>query len=156
MLSLIPWRRRDVEAYPERSMPEFRREFDDLFDRFFNDVWGTDRGLARTFAPAFDVSETDDEFIVRAEVPGVDPKDVDVNLSGNVLTIKGEKKDEREEKGENRHRIERSFGMFQRTFQIPVEGDEEKISAKYKDGVLDLRLPKTEKGKRKSIKIDVA
>ncbi len=155
MFDLIPWRKSEVEAAPERSAMDLWREMDNLFGRFFGDVRRTESALTGHFAPALDISESDDEFVVKAELPGVDPKAVDISLSGNLLTIKGEKKAESEEKGKNFHRIERSYGSFSRSFQLPCEVREEDVKAEYKDGVLNLRLPKDEKAKRKSIKIEV-
>ena len=155
MFDLIPWRRRDMETAPERSAHDLWREMDNLFDRFFGDMRWPERSTGRQFAPALDVSENDDEFVVKAELPGIDPKEVDINLTGNLLTIKGEKKDEKESKGENFHRIERSYGSFSRSFQLPCEVQEDKVEANYKNGVLDLRLPKAENAKRKSVKIEV-
>jgi HSP20 family protein len=155
MFDLIPWRRRDLGTASERSAVDLRREMDNLFDRFFGDMGWPARGLSRTFAPAFDLSENEDEFVVKAELPGVDPKEVDINLTGNLLTIKGEKKEQSEEKGENFHRVERSYGSFSRSFQLPCEVQKDKVTAKYKDGVLDLRLPKAEEAKRKAFKIEV-
>jgi HSP20 family protein len=129
---------------------------DELFDRFFSEPWWMpERYFGGTFSPAFDISETDDEILVKAELPGVDPKDVDVNLTGNELTIKGEKKEEREEKGESIHTMERRFGCFCRSFSLPCDVQQDKIEAKYKDGILNLKLPKAESAKKKSLKIEV-
>jgi HSP20 family protein len=108
MLDLIPWRRSEMDIAPERSAHDLWREMDNLFDRFFGDMRWPERSMTRQFAPTLDVSENDDEFVVKAELPGIDPKEVDINLTGNLLTIKGEKKDEKESKGDNFHRIERS------------------------------------------------
>lgn len=155
MFDLVPWRRRDVKVAPEWSPVDLWREVDNLFDRFLGDMGWSERAMRRQFAPALDISETDEEVVVRAELPGVDPKDVDINLTGSLLTIKGEKKDEKEEKGRSFHRIERSYGSFTRSFQLPCEVEEEKAKAMYKNGVLDLRLPKTEQAKKKSVKIEV-
>jgi HSP20 family protein len=156
MRSLIPWIRREPEIHPEKWISDLRREFDSLFDRFFREEWlAPETTGVSSFVPAFDVSETDEEFLVKAELPGVDPKNVEVNLTGNVLTIRGEKKQEREEKTESLHRVERSFGSFSRSFSLPSEVKVDKITATYKDGVLDLKLPKTEPSKKKTIKIDV-
>jgi HSP20 family protein len=93
MRSLIPWRRRDPETSVDRSFMDFRREFDDLVQTFFSEH-GTapERYFGLRFTAAFDVSETDNEIIVRAELPGVDAKDVEVTLAGNLLTVKGEKR----------------------------------------------------------------
>lgn len=156
MRSLIPWIRREPEMRSEKSISDLRREFDSLLDRFFRDDWfAPEAAGAGSFVPAFDVSETDAEFLVKAELPGVEPKDVEVNLSGNVLTVKGEKKQEREEKTESLYRVERSFGSFSRSFSLPSEVKADQVSATYKDGVLNLKLPKTEPSKKKTIKIDV-
>jgi HSP20 family protein len=137
-------------------MLNLHREMDELFDRFFSEPWWMpERYFGGTFSPAFDISETDDEILVKAELPGVDPKDVDVNLTGNELTIKGEKKEEREEKGESIHTMERRFGCFCRSFNLPCDVQQDKIEAKYKDGILNLKLPKAESAKKKSLKIEV-
>lgn len=157
MRSLIPWRRRGVPAVSqERSVGDLRREFDDLFNYFFGDQWfWPEKSIERRFSPAFDVSETDTEFLVKAELPGVDPKDVEVNLAGNILTVRGEKKEEHEEKAGSIHRVERSFGSFSRSFTIPSEVQDDKVKATYRDGILTLRLPKVESAKKKTITIDV-
>ena len=156
MRSLIPWIRKDAETAPERGLADLRREFDGLLDRFFGEGWsGLEAPGGQRFVPAFDVSETEEEFIVKAELPGVDPKDVEVNLTGNVLTVKGEKKAEREEKKADLYRVERSFGSFSRSFSLPGDVRTDDVKATYKDGILNLRLPKTEPTKKKAIKIDV-
>jgi HSP20 family protein len=155
MRSLIPWRRREVAASPETSVDLFRKEMDDLFSDFFGGTWWPERAWTRRFAPAFDLSETETEFLVKAELPGVDPKAVEVNLMGNVLTIKGEKREEKEEKGESMHTVERSFGSFSRSFRLPTDVVEDKVEAVLKDGVLSMKLPKAESAKKKNIKIDV-
>lgn len=117
-----------------------RREMDQLMDRFFDwrpsRSWPGDGG----WVPTLDVSETDKEVIVTAELPGMDPKDVDLSLNDSQLTIRGERKKEEEEKGENFHRVERQYGSFQRVVQLPTDVDTEKVDAKDKDGV-PLPLP---------------
>jgi HSP20 family protein len=101
------------------------------------------------------VAETKNDVVVKAEVPGMDPKDIDISLSNGVLTIKGEKKQEREEKEENYHLLERSYGSFTRSVQLPGEVQSDKISASYRNGVLKVTLPKSEEAKKKEIKIKV-
>jgi HSP20 family protein len=155
MFDMIPWRRRDLGTSPERSAVDLRREMDNIFERFFGETAWPLPGLSRSFSPAFDLSENDDEFVVKAELPGVDPKEVDINLTGNLLTIKGEKRGENEERNGNYHRIERTYGSFSRSFQLPCEIRKDEVTATYKDGVLDLRLPKAEEAKRKTLKIEV-
>ncbi|MDY0039244.1 MAG: Hsp20/alpha crystallin family protein [Desulforhabdus sp.] len=103
--------------------------------------------------PAFDISEADDHIVVRADLPGIDAKDLDINLSGNVLSISGEKKKEEEQRGENYYSIEKQFGSFCRTLTLPAEVKEEGIEATYEDGVLRLMIPKVESAKRKKIEV---
>ncbi len=155
MRSLIPWRWKEGQSAPENSLTEFRREVDDLFSQFFGKS-GSLSYFAGGFNPPLDISETDQEILVKAELPGVDPKEIEVNITGSNLSIKGEKREEREEKTENMHRVERSFGHFSRSITLPCEVKEDKIEASFKNGVLNLKLPKTESSKKRSIKIDVS
>jgi HSP20 family protein len=96
------------------------------------------------WVPAFDVSETDKELIVKAEVPGMDKKDINITVSDGILTIEGEKKHEKKEDNEQYHRVERRYGTFSRTVRLPDEVEADKVDATYKDGVLNIRLPKSE------------
>jgi len=126
----------------------------DFFDRFFEDFgWPTVLSEDKTFVPAFDVSETDSAVIVKAEVPGIEQKDIDISLSNGLLTIKGEKKLEKKEENEQFHSLERSYGAFSRTFRLPVEVDVEKVDAGYKDGVLTVTLPKIETAQPRKIEV---
>ena len=102
-----------------------------------------------------DVAETKNDLVIKAEVPGMEPKDIDVSLSNGILTIKGEKKQEREEKEEDYHLVESSYGSFTRSVQLRREILSDKISASYKNGVLKITLPKSEEAKKKEIKIKV-
>ncbi|MBW2020913.1 MAG: Hsp20/alpha crystallin family protein [Deltaproteobacteria bacterium] len=145
MFALTPiLRRTESLIRPER----------DFFDRFFEDF-----GLPslfpeeREWVPAFDVSETDKELIVRAELPGMDKKDINITLSDGILTIKGDKKHEKKEENENYHCIERHYGAFSRTMRLPCEVKADKVDATYKDGVLRITLPKSETAKPKKIEI---
>jgi HSP20 family protein len=134
---------------------DLRREMDDLFEKFFSE----ERLPAKRWAdvaPALDLKVTDNEVIVTAELPGVEPKDMNISLEGDTLTIKGEKKQEKEEKNENMVRVERSYGTFQRSISLPCKVDENKIAADFKNGVLRVTLPKTEAARKKSIKINVS
>jgi HSP20 family protein len=126
----------------------------DFFDRFLEDfripsVWSEDTG----FSPAFDVSETDEALIVKAELPGMEEKDIDISLSDGVLTIKGEKKQEKESESGHYHTVERRYGAFSRTMRLPAEVNAEQVDAAYKDGVLSVTMPKTEKAKPRKIEI---
>ena len=131
-----------------------RRPSWDLFDRFFEDFELPMRFTEETeFNPAFDVSETEKELIVKAEVPGMDKKDININLSDGLLTMTGEKKHEKKEEGENYHLVERHYGKFSRTMRLPSTVNTEKVDAIYKDGVLTITVPKTETVQPKKIEI---
>ena len=129
----------------------------DRMNRLFDDAgrtWRSDEPSATTsWSPAVDIFETEGEIVVKAELPGMDRKDIALHLENNVLSIRGERRFEKETKEENYHRIERSYGNFSRSFSIPATVDEEKIRADYKDGVLKIILPKKEQAKPKQIKI---
>ena len=119
-----------------------------LFDRFKDG-----QSNERSWLPDLDVSETDKEFIIRAEATGIEKDDIDITLTEGLLTIKGEKKHENEEKEEDYHLIERSYGSFARTLRLPSDVEHDKIDANYKDGVLKLVIPKPEKVEPKKIEI---
>jgi HSP20 family protein len=129
----------------------------DRMNRMFDDAgrgWRADEPAATTtWSPSVDIFETEGEIVVKAELPGLDRKDISLHLENNVLTLRGDRKFEKETKEENYHRIERSYGNFSRSFSIPATVDEEKIRADYKDGVLHIVLPKKEQAKPKQIKI---
>ncbi len=142
------------ELAPLREFERVRREMDRLWDSFF------ERRPARReeeaeFLPTVDLAETENELVVKCEVPGLEPKDIDISLSDGMLTIKGEKKQEREEKEADYHLVERSYGSFTRSIRLPKEVRSEKISASYKNGILKITLPKSEEAKKKEIKIKV-
>jgi HSP20 family protein len=129
----------------------------DRMNRLFDDAgrgWRADEPAATTtWSPAVDIFETEGEIVVKAELPGMERKDITLHLENNVLSLRGERKFEKETKDENYHRIERSYGAFNRSFAIPATVDEEKIRAEYKDGVLNIVLPKKEQARPKQIKI---
>jgi len=141
---------------PESAITEFQREMDELFASFFGTMApASERFFGTGFAPEFDISETDTEVILKADLPGVDPKDVEISLTGDTVTIRGEKKEEKEEKSESVHRVERRYGSFCRAFTLPSDVQEDKVEAAYKNGVLTVKMPKTERSRRKTIRIDV-
>ena len=107
------------------------------------------------WAPAVDVIETDEEFQIRAELPGVEKKDVKLSVENGVLLISGHREQEKEEKGKRYHKIERAYGNFARSFTVPETVDAEKVTAEFKNGVLTVRLPKSEKARPKSIEVKV-
>ena len=125
-----------------------------MYDLFFNDVGLTDLfNKEDILMPVIDISETEKEYVITSEIPGVDAKDLDVTLTDGILTIKGEKKQENEEKEENYHRIERHYGSFERSFRIPEKVKTDKLDATYKDGVFKLSLPKAEVVEAKKIEV---
>lgn len=139
---------------PFRELTTLREEMDKLWNRFFGE-WPSMEPSRGEWAPSLDVSETKDNIAVKAEVPGMDAKDIDISLANDVLTVKGEKKQQKEEKDENYHRVERSYGAFSRSIRLPREVQSDKIKANYKNGVLKITLPKSEEAKKKEIKIKV-
>jgi HSP20 family protein len=136
-------------------MMPLRREMSRLFDDFFRgwDMPAAFNGAALT--PHVDVKESDKEITVTAELPGVAEKDIEVSISGDVLTLKGEKKAEKEEKDGNYHRIERRYGSFHRSFSLPSEVDAAAVAASHKNGVLTVTLPKSKAAREASRKIAV-
>jgi HSP20 family protein len=142
--------RREILAWrPWRDLEEVEWHLDDLFRRHFGKPDG------ETWMPAVDVFEKDDKFIVKAELPGMKDEDVDVEIVGDILKIKGEKKAESEVKKEDYHRSERSYGSFYRSIPIPSTVDTDKIEASFEDGVLEVTLPKLAGAKKKK-KVKVA
>jgi HSP20 family protein len=144
---LKPWE-------PFRQLTTLRDEMDKMWNRFFGE-WPAMEPFRGDWAPSLDVSETKDNIVVKAEVPGMDTKDIDISLANDMLTIKGEKKQEKEESNENYHRIERTYGSFSRSIRLPRDVQSDKIKASYKNGVLKVTLPKSEEAKSKEIKIKV-
>jgi HSP20 family protein len=144
-----------VPFKPSKELDRMRGEMDRLWDTFFEGR-PQKRGRGKEeWVPSLDVSETKSDIVVKAELPGLDPKDIDISLNDGFLTIKGEKKHETEEKEENYHFVERSYGSFVRSIQLPRDVKHEKISASYKNGVLKIVLPKSEETKTKEVKIKV-
>jgi HSP20 family protein len=135
-------------------MTSLRREMDRLFERFFDSEpgWGA-LEVGGEWAPKVDLSETKDAYVLRAEIPGVEQKDVQVALQEQLLTIKGEKSKEKEEKDEHYHRMERSYGAFTRAMRLPAAVEASKVTASFKDGVLTVTLPKTPAAKGTTIPI---
>ena len=144
------------ELAPFRDFEKMRKEMDRLWDSFFEGGLRRRTEGAVEWLPSLDIAETKNELVVKCEIPGMDPKDIDISLSDGMLTIKGEKKQEREEKEADYHLVERSYGAFTRSVQLPKEVQSDKISAFYKNGVLKITLPKSEEVQKKGIKIKVA
>jgi HSP20 family protein len=129
----------------------------DRMNRLFQDFAprGEQELMAGNFVPAVDIYEDEQGITVKAELPGLDPKDVDVRVENNVLTIRGERKFEKEEKEENFHRIERRYGSFVRSFTLPTSVDTDNVKADYENGVLKIQLAKRAEAKPKQIKVNV-
>jgi len=118
----------------------------DEFSRMFPALTDDDSHVVGSnWAPAVDIKEEDDRFVITADIPGVAPEDIDITMEGGVLTIRGERKHESEEEKEGYHRVEREHGTFMRRFALPENVDAEQVSASSKDGVVELSLPKAEK-----------
>jgi HSP20 family protein len=140
-------RRRDIFG----ELFDMQEQMNRMFDEFFGE---RRTGLAEgAWVPSVDVSETDAAIVVRAELPGMSQDDIELNLQDNVLTLKGEKKQETKEQKENYHRTECCFGSFSRSFSLPATVKQEDIQATFKDGVLEISLPKAEEAKAKKIAI---
>lgn len=133
---------------PFAEFERIRREF----DRLMEELLPAPRE-ERPFAPAVDVYETDNELVVKAELPGVKKEDIEVSIKENSLCIRGEKKEEKEEKTETYHRVERTYGRFERVIGLPAGAKVESAKAEFKDGVLEIRIPKAESAKEKKIEI---
>ncbi len=147
-MQLVPWSPFGGE------LNSFRGKMDKLWNRFYSE-----RPLVSTFTeewlPSVDISETEDKLLIKAELPGLDAKDVNVSISGDILTIKGEKKKEEEEKDEHHHYVERYSGSFQRSFRLPINVQADKVEASFDKGVLKVILAKVEEAKKKEIEIKV-
>lgn len=120
------------------------------------DTTGHDMLKAADWTPSVDISETDKAFLIKAEIPEVKREDVKVTIDNGMLTVQGERKMEKEEKGKKFHRIERSYGSFVRSFRMPDGIDEAKAKAEFKDGMISITLPKSEKAKTKSVEIPLS
>ncbi|MCS7205880.1 MAG: Hsp20/alpha crystallin family protein [Leptospiraceae bacterium] len=142
---LVPWKKESPESKEEKYVATrdifdtLQKRMDELFEEFgFSSL----PSFERTFYPKVDITENENEIVIKADVPGIDEKDLDVSITKDAVIIQGEKKYEHEEKGSNFYRKERSFGSFRRVLPLPVEVDEAKIDATYKNGVLTIKLPK--------------
>jgi HSP20 family protein len=162
--ALVPWRGKS-EAPARREdfydpFVAFRREMERMFDDFFDGFGGRALGSPlfgswSGVTPSMDLNETDKELVVTAELPGLDDKDFEVTVSGDLLTLKGEKKAEREERNGDAHYVERRFGAFSRSVRLPFEVKEEKVDARYDKGVLTVRIPKPAELQRPARRIEV-
>ena len=141
---------------PFRGMSDIQGEVNRIFDTFLGrpTVSGASSAV-RTWAPVFDMHETKDEVVLNFELPGVSDKDVSLSITGDLLTLKGERTVNREFTDENAYRAERVYGKFERSVELPMPVQADKVKATYRDGVLAVKLPKAEEVKPKAIKIDI-
>lgn len=152
-MTLIRWN--PSRLAPLRDLSTVQDEVNRLFDNFF--THGPLRGdLNATFTPPVDIEETPEAFVIRADLPGVNQKDVKVSLTGDTLTIRGERKQEHTTQNGSHHRVERVSGSFERSFVLgaPVRNDQ--VKAQVKDGVLEVRVPKAEEARVREIEVQVA
>lgn len=158
---LTPWRAAAPSPFGRDPFMNFRREMDRLFDDFFapaepRSFAGPGAGAAQAMVmPSLDVHETDQNYVVSAELPGIDPKDVELDLRDNALTLRGEKRSERKEEDGGRRYSERSFGRFERTIPLAAEVDADNVEARFENGVLKVTLPKNAKARDKTRRIEI-
>ncbi len=151
-MALVKWHGKEWD--PFRELRELQRNMDNIFNASWENL--PDRlSQEATWLPSLDITEDKDNILIKADLPGVKQSDIDVSVSDDILTIKGERKQEQEVKDRKTHRIERFYGSFCSSISMPEYVDASKIAATYKDGVLEISLPKTEKAKPRQIKVEV-
>src|SRR5262245_33027266 len=155
VMALVRFRPFAQAVDPFRDMGDIQTEMNRLFDGFFGRPGAPANAVVRVWAPAVDMHETKDELVMTVELPGVNEKDVHLSLTGDLISVKGERQWNHEVKQENYHRAERWSGRFERTLPLPIPVQVDKVKATYRDGVLTVTLPKAEEIKSKEIKIDV-
>jgi len=147
-MNIVPWK-------PFDELTTLRREMDSLWDRFFPEAPFHERLVTHEWLPTIDLKETKDKLVITAELPGLEVKDVELTLTEDILTIRGEKKAEKEEKDEHRFFVERYYGAFERKIKLPALVKPDKIDATFQKGILTINLPKSEEAKKREIKIKV-
>jgi HSP20 family protein len=143
-----------VRWEPFRELSSLQTEMNRLFNAAFESPTGGGNGGARRWTPAMDLLETEDEFVLRADLPGLSESDVHIELEDNVLTLSGERKTEHEDKREGFYRMERAYGAFSRSLTLPKGIDPEAVTAAFDRGVLEVRVPKPEQRKPRRISIN--
>jgi len=136
------------------ELDRMRREMDRLWENVTRDHYPLT--FDYDWVPSLDLSDRGDSLVAELEVPGMDPKNIDISVTGDVLTISGEKKKEREEKEHNYHLVERSYGKFSRAVRLPANVNPDRVEASYKDGILSITLDKSEQAKTKKIEVKAA
>ena len=155
-MSLIRWNpTRELTTFPFEGL-DMHREINRMFDNFFRGGIQDDGTIfASVWTPVVDIAEQDNEYTVKVELPGVSKDDVKITMQDDILTIRGEKKAEKETKETGYHRTERSYGSFQRSFTLPTHVKSDRIEASYTDGILTIALPKAEEAKPRQIEVKV-
>lgn len=141
---------------PWKELEEFEKRLSTFFRRPSTEGGEREMMKITEWSPLVDISEDEKEYVVKAELPEIKKEEVKVTVQDNILCISGERKKETEEKGKRYHRVEREYGSFMRNFTLPDNADGSKVSAEYKDGILKVHLPKSEKAKPKSVDIKVS
>jgi HSP20 family protein len=143
---------------PWRELEDMEKRLSTIFGRAPMSTTGEKKEAISVaeWSPLVDIAEDDKEYIVKAEIPDMKKEDIKINVHDDVLSISGDRKYEKEEKGKKYHRVERAYGSFMRSFTLPEDADGSKVNAEYKDGVLKVHLPKSEKAKQKTIEVKVA
>lgn len=152
MKTLIPRKQSEVQRSGSTPFSQLRSDWDRLFDRFLDDAWGPVGGSAGGGLP-LDVLETDGELILQVEIAGVDPQDLDVSLSGDVLTISGQKREEEMQERARYHLAERRYGSFQRHLRLPIPVEPDSVDAQCKHGLLTVTLRKAESLRPRKISV---
>lgn len=156
MHTLTRWEPFTTRWNPFREMEEMEKRLSTLFGRQALRADGEKEALTMAeWSPLVDITEDEKEYLIKAEVPDVKKENVKLKIQDDVLTISGERKSEKEEKGRKYHRVERTYGSFMRSFTLPEDADGSKVSAEYKDGMLNVHLPKSETAKPRSIEVKV-
>lgn len=156
--NLLPDVVRRTGKHVDQPFYSLQREMNSVFDNFFRGFDVAPRGFAEglgSFSPSIDVKENDKEFIIKAELPGVEEKDIDVTVTGDSVTIKGEKKEEKEDKDKNYYYMERSYGSFCRVIPLEAEIESGKAEARFTNGILDIKIPKSQSAKSKGTKVSI-
>jgi HSP20 family protein len=157
MSMLTRWEPLTTRMNPFRELEEMEKRLSTIFGRQNLRRDGEKEAMTMAeWSPLVDITEDEKEYVIKAEVPEIKKEDIKLTVQDNVLTISGERKSEKEEKGKKYHRVERTYGSFMRSFTLPEDADGSKVAAEYKEGMLNVRLPKAEKAKPKSIEVKVA
>lgn len=156
---LLPAMSRKNKREDDLPFYSLQHQINNLFDDFFSGFEVAPRGLTAggfgAFIPSVDVKESETDIVIQAELPGVDEKDISVTVTRNSVTIKGEKKEEKEDKEKNCYYLERSYGSFHRVIPLGEEADSDNAKASFKNGVLNITIPKSQKAKAEGIKVPI-